>query len=73
MLNDKECAQKNLSLDTLRADLAFQLQSPEDLDWDYFLETAVKAKVVSDRMGLNRPESPRSILIITSDGILGAY
>lgn len=32
------------TLDKLRTDLAFQLKTAEDLDWDYFLETALTKK-----------------------------
>ena len=31
-------------LDVLREDLKFQLDTPDDLDWDYFLETASTAR-----------------------------
>ena len=40
-------------LDALRSDLQFQLQTPDELDWDYFLETAVKAKYAADKEGRN--------------------
>lgn len=40
-------------LDDYRDDLVFQLKTPDDLDWDYFLETAWKAKVQADRENRN--------------------
>lgn len=36
-------------LDILRSDLKFQLETPEELDLDYFLETALLAKKQSDK------------------------
>ena len=35
-------------LDLLRKDLLHQLGIPDELDWDYFLETAMKAKAAAD-------------------------
>jgi len=36
-------------LDLLRSDLKFQLDTPDELDWDYFLETAHRAKMAADK------------------------
>ena len=36
-------------LDLLRADLVHQLSIPDELDWDYFLETAQRAKDQADK------------------------
>ncbi len=38
----------NDNLDLLRKDLVHQLGIPDDIDWDYFLETATRAKLQSD-------------------------
>ena len=35
-------------LDILRQDLKFQLDTPEELDWDHFYEIAKKAKEQAD-------------------------
>lgn len=35
-------------LDWIRKDLVHQLNIPDELDWDYFLETAIKAKAAAD-------------------------
>ena len=40
-------------LDLLRIDLEHQLGIPDELDWDYFLETAKRAKVAADAEGRN--------------------
>jgi len=40
-------------LDLLRADLQHQLNIPDELDWDYFLETALRAKAAADKEGRN--------------------
>jgi len=37
----------------IRQDLIFQLGMPEDLDWDYFLETSVRGKLSADLSGSN--------------------
>lgn len=61
---------KTASIDDLRSDLEFQIKTLEDLDWDYFLETAVRAKIQADLEGRNKPETPdvaRSIDEIISD------
>ncbi|AMJ98570.1 hypothetical protein AVL55_10540 [Alteromonas macleodii] len=36
------------SLDQIRADLKHQLSMPDELDWEYFLATAVRAKQKAD-------------------------
>ncbi len=36
------------TLDKLRDDLRHQLSIPDELDWDYFLHTANRAKVQAD-------------------------
>ncbi len=55
------------TLDKLRTDLAFQLKTPEDLDWDYFLETALKAKLTADNANINMVECERSLEEIITD------
>lgn len=40
-------------LDLLRADLLHQLSIPDELDWDYFLETAQRAKAAADNEDRN--------------------
>jgi hypothetical protein len=35
-------------LDKLRIDLLFQLKTPDEIDWDYFLETSQRAKKAAD-------------------------
>jgi hypothetical protein len=40
-------------LDLIRKDLVHQLNIPDELDWDYFLETAIKAKRAADDEGRN--------------------
>jgi hypothetical protein len=40
-------------LDLLRKDLVHQLSIPDELDWDYFLETAQRAKAAADNEGRN--------------------
>jgi hypothetical protein len=63
------------SLDDIKKDLVFQLGSIDDLDWDYFLETAVRAKLQADHEGINKPEfdQKQSVLEVVSgldeDGI----
>lgn len=54
-------------LDILRKDLVLQLETPEDLDWDYFLETALKARFIADNANVNMVEHERSIEEIISD------
>lgn len=36
------------NLDLIRKDLIHQLGIPDELDWDYFLETARRAKKAAD-------------------------
>ena len=43
-IEDFENLQCQTNLDLLRKDLIHQLNIPEELDWDYFLETAVRAQ-----------------------------
>ncbi len=43
-------------LDDLRADLFHQLGIPDELDWDYFLETAQRAKAAADKEKRNMVE-----------------
>lgn len=40
-------------LDVLRSDLVFQLKTPDDLDWDYFVETAKMAREQANKEGRN--------------------
>lgn len=56
-----------IPLDAFHKDLAFQLKTAEELDWDYFLETAMKAKMAADREEVNHPECERSIEEIIED------
>lgn len=48
MLEDQDT-----ELDLLRADLKHQLSMPDEIDWDYFLETAIRAKNAADAEGRN--------------------
>ena len=41
------------SLDLLRDDLTHQLKTADEMDWDYFLETAENAKKAADDEGRN--------------------
>jgi len=45
--------ESNTKLDNLRSDLKHQLSIPDELDWDYFLETTRKAKTSADNEGRN--------------------
>lgn len=36
------------SLESIKGDLKYQLATSNDLDWDYFLETAIRAKQQAD-------------------------
>lgn len=47
---------KDTELDRIRADLTHQLKISDELDWDYFLETARRAKVAADKEGRNMTE-----------------
>ena len=49
-------AKAQTPLDMLRADLLHQLNIPDELDWDYFLETAQRAKDAADKEGRNTTE-----------------
>lgn len=40
---------QDTELDMLRKDLVHQLGIPDELDWDYFLETAKRAKSAADK------------------------
>jgi hypothetical protein len=44
-------------LDLLRADLVHQLQMPDDLDWDYFVETAERARNAANTEKRNMVEN----------------
>ncbi len=45
---DEIICDDDTELDLIRKDLVHQLGIPDELDWDYFLETAIKAKVAAD-------------------------
>jgi hypothetical protein len=34
------------SLEELRSDLAYQFRTPDELDWDYLLDTVIRAKLL---------------------------
>jgi hypothetical protein len=55
------------SVDDIRKDLIFQLETPEDLDWDYFLETAMRAKTQADMEMVNMVEYEREVEEIIND------
>jgi hypothetical protein len=55
------------SVDDIRKDLIFQLETPEDLDWDYFLETAMRAKTQADMEMVNMVEYEREVEGIIND------
>lgn len=59
---------ESASLDDIKKDLVFQLGTIDDLDWDYFLETAIRAKLQADREGINKPEldQKQSVLEVVS-------
>lgn len=46
----------------IRKDLIQQLGIPDDLDWDYFLETVARGKISADRSSANKAENPSPIL-----------
>lgn len=54
-------------LEKLRTDLAFQLKTADELDWDYFLETALKAKFSADSDNINMVECEHSLEEIITD------
>lgn len=41
------------TLDELRADLVHQLGIPDELDWDYFVETAMLARKAANKENRN--------------------
>lgn len=53
-----------------RKDLEFQLKTPDNIDWDYFLEVAIKAKVEADKLGENMPAYDRSLNEIIGDALM---
>jgi len=55
----ESCGADNSELDLLRSDLLHQLRTPEELDWDYFLETAQRAKEVADEEGRNMTQQDK--------------
>ena len=42
------------TLTEFREDLIHQLNTSDDIDWDYFLETTNRAKSLADQLGLNK-------------------
>jgi hypothetical protein len=58
---------KKFSADEIRADLVHQLGASDKLDWDYFLETAVRAKITADAECINMTEDPRTISAVVAD------
>lgn len=46
-------ANENFDLDSLRSDLIHQLKIPDEIDWDYFLETALRARSRAEIEGRN--------------------
>ena len=48
------------SLEELREDLRFQLDTPDEIDWDYFLEIAKRAQSAANREGKNMKENAES-------------
>lgn len=40
-------------LDILREDLIFQLETPDDIDWDYFLRTVLEARKAANSENRN--------------------
>lgn len=47
---------KEPSVDDFRKDLAHQLKTADDMDWDYFVETALRAQQKANRTGVNMNE-----------------
>lgn len=45
---------EEVELDAIRKDLVHQLSIPDDLDWGYFIETTIRAKIRADCEGLNK-------------------
>lgn len=58
---------RGVNAEIIRRDIKQQLSIPDDLDWDYLLETAMRGKLKSDKDGVNTSESPRTILQIIED------
>jgi len=54
---EKISGAESFSLDDIRADVKGQLEIPDDLDWDYFVETAVRAKHQADKENRNMTPS----------------
>lgn len=46
-------ANEDFDLDALRSDLIHQLKIPDEIDWDYFLETALRARSRAEIEGRN--------------------
>lgn len=44
------------SVDDFRKDLTHQLKTADDMDWDYFVETALRAQQEASRTGVNMNE-----------------
>lgn len=44
---------EHFDLDQIRADLKHQLSIPDEIDWDYFLETTIRAKIKADATNKN--------------------
>lgn len=53
--NELPNPEEDSSLEELRSDLSHQLSIPDDLDWDYFLITALRAKRRADVDNINKP------------------
>ena len=45
------------ALEELREDLRFQLDTSDEIDWDYFVETAKRAQSAANREGKNMKEN----------------
>lgn len=54
-------SEKIASLDEPRSGLSHQLNIPDELDWDCFLETAIRAKNQTDAEDRNIPDLVASI------------
>ena len=46
-------AGKEFSVDDIRSDLKFQLATSGEIDWDYFVETALRGQAEANRIGAN--------------------
>ncbi|MBE0468000.1 MAG: hypothetical protein IBX55_00530 [Methyloprofundus sp.] len=44
-------------IDSIRSDLAHQLATIDDMDWDYFIETAECARGLANSLGVNMTPS----------------